>query len=109
MGAAPGGWCSAAMPNGWCTPLRSPCCWCAARSDGCADNGEGLSMKAQDVMTAWVATIGVGATVREAAKLMSERRVSALPVLDEKDRLVGIVSEGDLVRRPELGTAASGS
>jgi CBS domain-containing protein len=66
-------------------------------------------MKAQDVMTAWVATIGVGATVREAAKLMSERRVSALPVLDEKDRLVGMVSEGDLVRRPELGTAASGS
>jgi CBS domain-containing protein len=67
-------------------------------------------MQAQDVMTTWVATVGDGATVREAAKLMAERRVSALPVLDEKDRLVGIVSEGDLVRRSELGTTdAEGS
>ena len=38
-------------------------------------------MQAQDVMTTWVATIGAGATVREAAKLMVEHRVSALPFL----------------------------
>lgn len=63
-------------------------------------------MQAQDVMTPWVATIAAGATVQEAAKLMIERRISALPVLDAKDRVVGIVSEGDLVRRSELGTAA---
>lgn len=63
-------------------------------------------MQAHDVMTPWVATIGVGATVQEAAKLMLERRISALPVVDGKDRVVGIVSEGDLMRRPELGTAA---
>jgi CBS domain-containing protein len=66
-------------------------------------------MQAQDVMTTWVATIGVGATVREAAKLMLERRISALPVVDGKDRVVGIVSEGDFVRRTELGTGAARS
>lgn len=66
-------------------------------------------MQARDVMTTWVATIGASATVREAAKLMAERKVSALPVLDEEDRMIGIVSEGDLVRRAELGTEITGS
>lgn len=66
-------------------------------------------MQAQDVMTTVVATVPAEATVQEAAKAMFERRVSALPVMDEKDRVVGIVSEGDLVRRPELGTDAARS
>ncbi|OGA39990.1 MAG: hypothetical protein A3G28_02585 [Betaproteobacteria bacterium RIFCSPLOWO2_12_FULL_68_19] len=66
-------------------------------------------MQAQDVMTTVVATIDAGATVQEAAKLMLERRISALPVMDRKDRVVGIVSEGDLVRRAELGTDAARS
>ena len=61
-------------------------------------------MQAQDVMTTAVATIRPDATVREAAQLMLERRVSALPVVDGKEHLIGIVSEGDLVRRRELGT-----
>ncbi|MGE3676399.1 MAG: CBS domain-containing protein [Burkholderiales bacterium] len=66
-------------------------------------------MQAQDVMTTVVATIPGDATVQEAAKLMLERRISALPVMDRKDRVVGIVSEGDLVRRTELGTDAARS
>ena len=61
-------------------------------------------MQAQDVMTTEVASIRQDATVREAAKLMLARRVSALPVVDAKGGVVGIVSEGDLVRRSELGT-----
>jgi len=61
-------------------------------------------MQAQDVMTTVVATISADATVREAAKLMLERRISALPAMDDKDRVIGIVSEGDLARRVELGT-----
>jgi len=60
-------------------------------------------------MTTSVATIGQHATVREAAKLMLERGVSALPVPDGKGRLLGIISEGDLVRRAELGTAGTRS
>jgi CBS domain-containing protein len=61
-------------------------------------------MQAQDVMSTTVATIPVDASVRDAAKLMLSRRVSALPVTDGKGRLVGIVSEGDLMRRADLGT-----
>ena len=63
-------------------------------------------MQAQDVMTTAVATILAEAPVQEAAKLMLERRISALPVMDSKGRLTGIVSEGDLVRRAELATDA---
>jgi len=61
-------------------------------------------MQARDVMTTSVATIRQDATVREAAKMMIGRGVSALPVLDQNGQLVGIISEGDLVRRAELGT-----
>lgn len=46
-------------------------------------------MQARDAMTTSVATIRQEATVREAEKLMLQRRVSALPVLGPKDRLSG--------------------
>ncbi len=55
-------------------------------------------------MATAVATVPAGATVRDAARLMLERRVSALPVVDKVGRMIGIVSEGDLMRRTELGT-----
>jgi len=55
-------------------------------------------------MTGWVTTIDPDAAVNEAAQLMIERRVSALPVVDRNERLVGIVSEGDLLHRIEAGT-----
>lgn len=61
-------------------------------------------MQAKDVMTPWVASIGPGATVQDAARRMLERAVSALPVVDGRNRVVGIISEGDLVRRREIGT-----
>lgn len=61
-------------------------------------------MNASDVMTVRVVTIGPEATVQQAAKLMLEREVSALPVVDTSNRLIGIISEGDLVRRVETGT-----
>ena len=61
-------------------------------------------MKAADLMTTTVVTVGEDATVQEAAALMLRHRVSALPVLDASRKLVGIVSEGDLLRRSELGT-----
>jgi CBS domain-containing protein len=61
-------------------------------------------MKAVDVMVRDLVTVGPDASVTEAARLMSENDVSALPVLDKDGRLVGIVSEADLLRRKELGT-----
>jgi CBS domain-containing protein len=62
-------------------------------------------MKAKDVMTEEVVSVREDASVPAIARLLLERRISAVPVTDAAGRLVGIVSEGDLIRRPEAGTA----
>lgn len=61
-------------------------------------------MQASDVMTAGSVTIAPEASVAEAARAMLNHRVSALPVVDGEDRLVGIVSERDLIHRVETHT-----
>jgi CBS domain-containing protein len=49
-------------------------------------------------------TVGRDASVREAIRLMLDNRVSGLPVVGEAGELVGILTEGDLLRRSETGT-----
>lgn len=61
-------------------------------------------MRARDVMTANVVTVGPDTEVRTIARTLIARRISAVPVVDHGGRVVGIVSEGDLVRRAEAGT-----
>lgn len=61
-------------------------------------------MLAKDVMTTRVVTVSPDATVREIAGLLRDHKISAVPVADADGTLLGIVSEGDLLRRPELGT-----
>ncbi|KPK07833.1 MAG: hypothetical protein AMJ64_05375 [Betaproteobacteria bacterium SG8_39] len=61
-------------------------------------------MKVRDVMTPNVVSIPADMAVPEIAKLMLERRISAVPVVDASEHVVGVISEGDLIRRPELGT-----
>jgi CBS domain-containing protein len=61
-------------------------------------------MRAMDVMTTGVITVHPDMSVQAVAKLFSERGVSGVPVVDVADRLVGIVSEGDLLHRVETGT-----
>jgi CBS domain-containing protein len=61
-------------------------------------------MKAKDVMPRNLVTISANATVLEAARLMLQHHISGLPVVDASGKLVGIVSEGDFVRRSETGT-----
>lgn len=61
-------------------------------------------MLAKDVMSRSLLTVGPDTEVPEIARMLLEWRVSAAPVLDDAGRLVGIVSEGDLMRRPESGT-----
>ena len=61
-------------------------------------------MRAADVMKHRVTTIAPDATVAEAARLMLEHSISGLPVVDAKGKLVGMVTEGDLLRRSETGT-----
>lgn len=60
-------------------------------------------MKARDVMSRDVITVGPGHNVRHAAQIMLERGVSGLPVVGDDGRLEGILTEGDLMRRMELG------
>lgn len=61
-------------------------------------------MRAMDVMTTGVITVHPDTSVQAVAKLLSERGISGVPVVDAADRLVGIVSEGDLLHRVETGT-----
>ena len=61
-------------------------------------------MRAIDVMTSEVITVGENATVPKAAKLLAEHGISAVPVVDKHNRVIGMVSEGDLLHRAETGT-----
>lgn len=61
-------------------------------------------MNASDIMVTDVITTSPDTSVREAAEILLENHVSALPVVDETGSLVGVLSEGDLVRRMEIGT-----
>src|SRR5205823_7794149 len=62
-------------------------------------------MRAVDVMTTDVITVDPDTTVQALATLLAERGISGAPVLDSGGRLVGIISEGDLLHRAEIGTA----
>lgn len=61
-------------------------------------------MRAAQVMTPHVLSLSSDATVFEAAELLVGTGVSAMPVIDNTGRMVGIVSEADLMRRAEIGT-----
>jgi CBS domain-containing protein len=61
-------------------------------------------MQAKDVMTSPVLSISPAAGVLEAVQTMLQRRISGLPVIDTGERLVGMLTEGDLLRRAETGT-----
>jgi CBS domain-containing protein len=61
-------------------------------------------MNASDVMTPNVLSVPPDASVVTVAQLMLEKRISGVPVIDERGKLAGIVSEGDFLRRAETGT-----
>ena len=61
-------------------------------------------MNAMDVMVRDVITVRPDTSVVQAARLLVENDISALPVIDDEGRMVGIISEADLMRREEIGT-----
>ena len=61
-------------------------------------------MKAKDVMTSPVLSIEPDASIWQAVRIMLQRHISGLPVIDQEGGLVGIVTEGDFLRRTETGT-----
>jgi len=60
-------------------------------------------MQAKDIMTRDVATVQPDASIREAAKLMTDRRLSGLPVVTPDGRIIGILTASDLLHRIETG------
>jgi CBS domain-containing protein len=61
-------------------------------------------MQVRDVMTRNVVSVQADEQVIKAARVMLQNRISGLPVVDATGKLVGIVTEGDFLRRGELGT-----
>ncbi|CDX13567.1 histidine kinase [Mesorhizobium sp. LCM 4577] len=61
-------------------------------------------MQARDIMTTPVVTITASASVAEAADLMLTRNIRCLPVVGDDGSPAGVISEGDFLRRGELGT-----
>ena len=60
-------------------------------------------MRAANVMRTSFATVSPSTTLVDVARLLLETNQRGLPVLDDENRVVGIVTEGDLLHRNELG------
>src|SRR5208282_417792 len=67
-------------------------------------NRDHKPMQVKDVMTRNVIAIRADEPVLKAAQLMLQNRISGLPVVDAEGKVVGIVTEGDFLRRSEIGT-----
>jgi CBS domain-containing protein len=61
-------------------------------------------MRAYQIMTPQVITVGADATIAEAVNAMLRHHISGLPVVDAAGKLIGIITEGDFIRRAEIGT-----
>ncbi len=61
-------------------------------------------MRARDVMAFPVITVKPNSSIEEVAKTFVQRRISGAPVVDDNGKLIGVVSEGDLMFRSEIGT-----
>jgi CBS domain-containing protein len=60
-------------------------------------------MNASDVMVSHVITVKPNAPLQEVARILLTNRISGAPVVDDSGKLVGIISEGDLLRRTAEG------
>lgn len=69
-------------------------------------------LKLKDIMTKDVITVRADDTIKKAAELLHDEQIGALPVIDEKDKVVGIITESDIFRimiawfKEEIGTRA---
>jgi CBS domain-containing protein len=62
-------------------------------------------MRALDIVTTDVITVDPDTTVQGLATLLAEKGINGAPVVDKTGGLTGIVSEGDLLHRAQIGTA----
>src|SRR5437763_1359550 len=64
-----------------------------------------FAMNAADIMTHPALTLAEDASLADAIRIMVSRNISGLPVVDRQQHLVGVLTEGDLLRPVEVGTA----
>ncbi|GAC1450846.1 MAG: CBS domain-containing protein [Ktedonobacterales bacterium] len=62
-------------------------------------------MQARDIMTHETITIGPEASVRDAARLLSDYHISGMPVVDQNQHMVGIITEADLISKEGMTVA----
>jgi CBS domain-containing protein len=75
-----------------------------ARGNAALTSGKPGTLRVQDVMSADVISVSPNTSVREVAEILSRNRISSVPVVNGADRLLGLVRDGDLIRRAEIGT-----
>lgn len=68
-----------------------------------------MTLQARDIMTRDVATVRVDTPVHDLAKMMTERHISGMPVVDGDSNIIGIVTEADLLHRVETNTEKKSS
>jgi len=68
-----------------------------------------MNAKVRDVMTTTVVAVKKGASYKEMAALLRKYRVSAFPVLDDDQKVIGVVSEADLLAKAALNADRSGA
>lgn len=68
-----------------------------------------MGTKVRDVMTTPVVTVSDSASFKEIVRLLHEHRISALPVVDAEGRIVGVVSEADLLLKEEYVPGQKGT
>lgn len=68
--------------------------------------GENGNMLARDIMSTDIVTVGPGHSILHAAQIMLGNKVSGVPVIGDTGKLIGLLTEGDLIRRTELGGGA---
>ena len=68
------------------------------------DTAKTTTMTAAEVMTQSPVTVRRTASILDAIRLMLEQQISGLPVVDDEGGLAGVLTEGDLLRRAEIGT-----
>ncbi|WP_342216519.1 CBS domain-containing protein [Mesorhizobium sp. 113-3-3] len=77
---------------------------CSVSSEKGLDRHQEAGMRAEAIMTKPVVTVGPGASIADAAELMLSGKFGCLPVVGDDGSVAGILSEGDFLRRKELGT-----
>ena len=66
----------------------------------------GRAMKAREMMTAAVVSVAPDTTTREAARILRDRGISAVPVVDDSGKPIGMLSEGEMIGRDDTDRKA---